>query len=116
VRLPYNLSTPSQKLATIVLRDLWNDVVTVVDSVKSERARVARALDERGVEVTPSQANFLWFKTPRPAGDVFRELGARGVLVRSFHAVGGRLGGQIRATIGTPSENDELIGCLGEIL
>jgi histidinol-phosphate aminotransferase len=116
VRLPYNLGTPSQKLAALVLRDLWHEVAPVIDLVKSERARVARALGERGIEVTPSQANFLWFKTPRPAGDVFRELGARGVLVRSFHASGGRLGGQIRATIGTPAENDELIRCLGEIL
>jgi len=116
VRLPYNLGTPSQTLATIVLRDLWDEVTAVVEGVKRERARVAHAVRKLGVEVTPSHANFLWLKTPRPAGDVFSELGARGVLVRSFHGSGGRLAGQIRATIGTPHENDELIRCLGEIL
>jgi histidinol-phosphate aminotransferase len=77
---------------------------------------MARALGERGVEVTPSQANFLWLKAPRPAGDVFHELASRGVLVRSFHGSGGRLAGQLRVTLGTPAENDELLRCLGEIL
>jgi histidinol-phosphate aminotransferase len=116
LRLPYNLGTPSQRLATVVLRELWDEVGAVVSGVKKERERMARALGERGVEVTPSQANFLWLKAPRPAGDVFHELASRGVLVRSFHGSGGRLAGQLRVTLGTPAENDELLRCLGEIL
>jgi len=116
VRLPYNLGTPSQALATIVLRNLWDEVTAVVAGVKRERERVAGAVAALGVEVTPSQANFLWLKTPRPAADVFSGLAAKGVLVRSFHASGGRLAGQIRATIGTRAENDEFVRCLGELL
>lgn len=114
VRLPYNLGTPSQSLAALVLGELWPDVAAVVETVKSERTRVAGALPALGIEVTPSQANFLWVKTPRPAGEVFEELRRKGVLVRSFHDKGGRLAHQLRITIGTPAENDELLRCLSE--
>lgn len=116
VRSPYNMNGVSQALAGVVVRELWGDVEKLVAAVKSERTRLAGELAKLGsVEVTPSQANFLWVKTARPAADVFGELSARGVLVRSFHASGGRLARQLRITVGTPAENDELVRCLGEL-
>lgn len=116
VRSPYNMNGLSQALASVVLRELWGDVEKLVTAVKSERARVASELAALpSLELTPSQANFLWVKTARPAADVFSELSARGVLVRSFHSSGGRLARQLRITVGTPAENDELIGCLREL-
>jgi histidinol-phosphate/aromatic aminotransferase/cobyric acid decarboxylase-like protein len=36
-------------------------------------------------------------------------------LVRSFHARGGRLANQLRVTIGTAAENDELYAALAEL-
>jgi histidinol-phosphate aminotransferase len=115
VRLPYNLGTTSQVLATLVLGELWPDVLGVIETVKAERARLASALADRGIVVTPCQANFLWIKTPSPAGEVFEGLRSRGVLVRSFHEKGGRLSHQLRVTIGTPAENDDLLRCLDEL-
>jgi len=116
VRSPYNMNGLSQAFATVVLRELWGDVEQLVASVKSERARLVSELAALpSLELTPSQANFLWVKTARPAADVFSELSARGVLVRSFHASGGRLARQLRITVGTPAENDELVRCLREL-
>lgn len=115
VRLPYNLGTPSQALATLVLSELWPQISAVVETVKRERGRVAAALTERGIEVAPSQANFLWVKTQGPARDVFEGLRSRGVLVRSFHEKGGRLENQLRITIGAPAENDDLLRTLDEL-
>jgi histidinol-phosphate aminotransferase len=83
----------------------------------AERERVSRALAELpGVTVTPSQANFLWFRTGRPAADLFQGLGERSVLVRSFHQRGGRLAEQLRVTIGTAAENDRFLSSLRELL
>ena len=65
--------------------------------------------------MTPSDANFVWARTPRPAGEVFDALRARGVLVRSFHERGGRLASQVRVTIGAPHENDRLLAAVAEI-
>ena len=47
--------------------------------------------------------------TARPAREVFEALAARGVLVRSFHAAGGRLANRLRITVGTGADNDRLL-------
>lgn len=117
VRLPYNLATSSQALGALVLSELYPEVQRTTRSVIAERARVIATLaaDPR-VEVTPSQANFLWLKTAKPAGEVFAELAERGVLVRSFHERGGRLAYQLRITIGTADQNDAFLDAFGEAL
>jgi histidinol-phosphate aminotransferase len=116
VRPPYNMNGVSQALATVVMRDLWHDVRHLVDRVKGERARLAAELGTlAAVSVTPSDANFVWVKTDRPAQEVFDALRERGVLVRSFHSVGGRLARQLRITVGTAEENDELTRCLRDL-
>jgi histidinol-phosphate aminotransferase len=116
VRPPYNMNGVSHALATVVVRELWDDVRGLVERVKAERTRLAAELGAiPALEVTPSQANFLWVKTERPAEELFRALSARGILVRSFHTSGGRLARQLRITVGTPEENDELIRCLRDL-
>lgn len=116
VRLPYNLPTASQIAAALVLGSHGSELDRIARSVCSERERVASALG--GVPrlgVSQSDANFLWIGTERPAGDVFADLAARGVLVRSFHQRGGRLAHRLRITIGTATENDALIAALSEV-
>jgi histidinol-phosphate aminotransferase len=113
VRQPYNVSATSQAAAAAVLADAWDDVRAQVASVVSERDRVAREIAAMtGFAVTPSAANFLWVKTPRPAGDVHGALVSRGILVRSFHSMGGRMAQQLRIGIGAPAENDALLEAL----
>lgn len=113
VRQPYNVSVPSQTLATLALRELSGEVRGMVEQVIAERERLKEAITEMpGFTVSPSQANFLWVRTPQPAEVVHRKLAEDGVLVRSFHHVGGRLAHQLRITIGTPSENERLLEAL----
>ena len=112
-RLPYNLNGISQRLASVVLSELSEPIAGVLAGVISERQRLAAELSVLpGISVTPSQANFLWLHTERPAGEVFEALCQRKILVRSFHERGGRLAHQLRVTIGTPAENDEFLSCL----
>jgi histidinol-phosphate aminotransferase len=112
-RQPFNVPATSQAAAAAVLADAWDEVRAHVASVVRERERVAGALAALpGLEVTASHANFLWLGTPRPAASVHQALLGRGVLVRSFHASGGRMANRLRATIGTPAENDALIAAL----
>lgn len=113
VRQPYNLSATSQAAAAAVLDDAWDavedDVARLVVARDALSAEIA-AID--GFSVTPSGANFLWVKTPSSAEAVFSSLVSDGILVRSFHSSGGRLGTQLRITIGTASENAALISAL----
>ena len=108
-RQPYNLSVPSQRGAAFVLRHLQDEIARGCAAVIAERARLAGALAGLGFGVTPSDANFLWVETPGPAGDLCAALAARGVLIKSFHASGGRLARRARITVGLPHENDRLL-------
>jgi histidinol-phosphate aminotransferase len=116
VRLPYNVPTPTQRVAELAFSELAPEIERISAEVVAERARLAEGLGAlRGLTVTPSQANFLWLKSERPAAELYEALKQRGVLVRSFHTRGGRLAHQLRVTIGTPAENDELLRALTEL-
>jgi histidinol-phosphate aminotransferase len=116
VRLPYNVPTPTQCVAELAFGELAPEISRIAGEVVQERGRVAEALSALpGLTITPSQANFLWLKSERPAGDLYEGLKQRGVLVRSFHTRGGRLAHQLRVTIGTAAENDDLVRAMAEL-
>lgn len=113
VRQPFNVSATSQAAAAAVLEEAWDDVQRDVQALVKRREEVATAIRAlEGFVVTPSGANFLWVKTPGPAVDVWESLVKQGILVRSFHAAGGRLTSQLRITIGTDAENADLVNAL----
>lgn len=116
-RQPFNVSATSLAAASAVLSDAWDEVRAHVDGIVKERERVVAALSEEpDVDVAPSRSNFLWVGTARPAAVVHQALLERGVLVRSFHAGGGRLANRLRVTIGTPGENDSFLSAFREVL
>jgi histidinol-phosphate aminotransferase len=116
VRLPYNVPTPTQRVAELAFTELLPEVQRIARDVVGERARLATTLAKLpGVTLTPSQANFLWIRTERPAAELYEALKERSILVRSFHGRGGRLANQLRVTIGTPAENDQLAAALTEL-
>ncbi|MCC7413185.1 MAG: histidinol-phosphate transaminase [Gammaproteobacteria bacterium] len=79
--------------------------------VRAERARLATTLTQRGCEVIPSQANFLFVRPPGGDGaGLYAALKARGVLVRHFAEPA--LADRVRITVGTPEENDVLLRAL----
>lgn len=116
-RPPYNLNTLSQRAAELFLGELYSEVKASVANVVAERGRLAAALGALpGVTVTPSAANFLWVDLGRDAGEIYHGLVARGVIVRSFYANGGRLAQKIRVTVGTPDENARFLNALSQLL
>ncbi|HKO52641.1 MAG TPA: histidinol-phosphate transaminase [Polyangiaceae bacterium] len=116
VRLPYNMNAPAQLLGALAVTELAPEIRNIVSYVVTERGRLSAELAALpGISVTPSQANFLWFRSERPAGELFEGLKARGVLVRSFHQRGGRLANQLRVTVGTSRENDRFLSSLREL-
>lgn len=114
VRQPFNLPATSQAAAAAVLGEAWDAVRAHVDAVVRERGRVTAALAAMpGVDVVPSDANFVWVGTPGPAAAAHEAMLARGVLVRSFHASGGRMANRLRITIGTAAQNDAMLDAFG---
>jgi len=116
-RLPYNIAVPTQALASVVVSELGSELSHIRERVIEERERVSKALEDlTGVEPTASQANFIWFRSERPAELVYENLKKRGVLIRSFHKHGGRLKHYLRITIGLAHENDRFLNALGEVI
>jgi len=109
VRLPYHLSTPTQLLAKVAL-EFQGELLAEVEQLKIERNKVVAELQNLGLTVVPSSANFLLFSIDNEK-NVWQELVKVGVLVRD---VG--IAGHLRVTIGTPSENDRFLAALHEIL
>jgi histidinol-phosphate aminotransferase len=113
VRLPYHLDAITQ-LAGLVALEQEDEFLAHRRLTVTERERVhaaLRAID--GVEVVPSAANFLLFRTP--LADGFDRLLAHGVLVRDLSSAVGRPG-TLRVTIGTPVENDTFLAALAAVL
>lgn len=83
--------------------------------VMQTREQTAKRLADTGFEVLPSKANFLFARRPgADGGFLYRELKARGVLVRHFDAP--RISDFLRITIGTPEQMDALFEQLTQIL
>lgn len=79
------------------------------------RERVTGALRQRGFEVLPSQANFVFARHPDHSGEALAKgLRDRAVLVRHFAKP--RISDFLRITIGTPEECDRLIAAVEEIV
>ncbi len=112
VRLPYHLGAMTQTAGLVAL-DHRDEALAILDAIRAERDRILLTLPALGVETFPSDANFVLFRPPAPAGDVWRGLLERGVLVRDFS---GLVPGCLRVTAGTPSEVDLFLSALEEVL
>ncbi len=79
------------------------------------REKTARALKELGLTVLPSKANFIFAGKGRlDGGSMYRELKARGILVRHFEKE--RIRDFVRISIGTPEQMEALVSSVREIL
>lgn len=100
VKLPYSLNIISETTAALALehRDLRDANVA---KIIAERERVLAEMRAMGIEVFPTRANFIAFRSPI----TFEDFLARGVLVRKYADF-------LRVSIGTREENDRFLECL----
>lgn len=112
VRLPYHLSSLTQSAGLIALRH-EKDAMSILEAVRRERERILGALPELGVETFRSDANFILFRPPRRAADVWQRLLDRGVLVRDLTSVVPEC---LRVTVGTAEEVDLFLSAMEEVL
>lgn len=112
IRAPFNVSSLGQIGARAALSDPEH-VERYVALNARERARVGAALRELGLEVAPSQANFVLVDFARPGREVYEALLRRGVVVRAMPAP---IDTWLRITIGTEPQNDRLLAAVREVL
>lgn len=116
VRLPYNIGVLPQ-LAAVHALEHAEVLRTQARAICADRERLHAALAALpDVEVWPSRANFLLFRTSRPAAQVHRALRERGVLVKCLDGSHPLLAGCLRVTVGAPRENDAFLAALAAAL
>lgn len=110
----YPLDRIAQAGAAAAIEDnAWFDETR--HAVIASRDRVSGALRQRGLEVLPSQANFVFARHPDHSGEALAKgLRERAVLVRRFAEP--RISDFLRISIGTPEQCDALIAALEDIL
>jgi histidinol-phosphate aminotransferase len=111
VRLPWNISAVTLALGCAVLErsDLLERRVKGVVALRRELAAALSLVP--GLQVYPSDANFLLVRVPVDASLVFRELLRHGVLVKDVSGPG-LLERCLRITVGTASENERCVRAL----
>ncbi len=115
IRLPFNITYPSQVIAVLMLRDFYHIIEEAIQRVVSERQRVyEEMLKLEGIRVYPSEANFIFFKSLYLSGDeLYKRLLQKGVLVRNFSYM---VANCLRVSIGEREENDAFLQALHEVL
>lgn len=112
-RLPYHLSALTQAAGEVALKHA-GAILAGVAEIVVERDRLAKELERvPGVEVFPSDANFILFRTPRDGTGLWRALADNGVLVRDFSSV---IPCALRVTVGTSDQNAEFVETLRSVL
>jgi len=113
-REPFNVNMLSQAAAIACIEN-WDEVAQRARRNREQLEQMAGELAALGLEVVPSQTNFILVRTQGNAGQVTEALLHKGVIVRPMHAFG--LGeGALRISIGLPVENQQCIAALKEIL
>jgi histidinol-phosphate aminotransferase len=83
--------------------------------VMETRERTVLELEKMGFSIFPSKANFIFIRHEKAdAGELFRQLREKGVLVRHFDKP--RINEYLRVTIGTPSDMNTFAATLKQIL
>jgi len=106
--VPFSVSMLAQAAGVAALAS-EDEVRRRCAAVTGERERLTAALRERGLDVSDSQANFVWLPLGERAAEVAAALESRAVITRPFAGDG------IRVTVGTPEEDDVFLAALDEV-
>ena len=96
--------------AAIASLEAKDELDVRVKEIVAERERVLAALAEAGWQMTPSQANFVWFPLGERTADFVAACTEAGLSVRPYGSDG------VRVTIGETEANDRLIEVAREFL
>ncbi len=113
VRQPFNTNHLAQVAAAAALED-ERHLRRVVRLNTRERKRLHRELLGMGLDVIPSEGNFLLFDTGRDGAEVYDLMLRRGVIARPMGGYG--YPRHLRVTVGLPEENDRFLAELRGVL
>ena len=108
--MPWIVSTPSQVVAIAAL-DVPGYVEKSREYIEEQRGALQSALADLGMNVVPSQANYILFQSPVP---LYEPLLERGIIIRRCENFRGLDGTWFRVAVRTAEENEKLIAAMKE--
>jgi histidinol-phosphate aminotransferase len=114
IRQPFNVNRVAQMAAMAAL-EVADELRPLARTSIDERKRVREAMLSLGLECPPSQSNFVFVDLGDRTVNLFKELYARGVVVRPTGQFGSSRN-TYRISVGTVEENDRLIKATREVL
>jgi histidinol-phosphate aminotransferase len=113
VRPPFNVNAVAQAAAIAALEDVEH-VERSLRNTEVGMKFLAEALAALGLEVIPSEANFLTFCLNRDSKQVYDALLPEGIIVRPLASFG--MPRCIRVTVGTQEQNERFARALSKVL
>ena len=113
VKLPFSVNLLAEKAALTALADQSFYEATLKQIIQG-RDLLPKELSQRGCQVYPSQANFLLFKPPQKARQIFDSLLAQGIIIRPLDSYG--LADCLRVSIGNHRENELFLKNMQKVL
>jgi histidinol-phosphate aminotransferase len=113
VKTPFNVNLLVQAAALAALKDQGFRQRSVANNLEG-RAFLEAGLKARRLQFIPTQANFICFRTIRPAVDLCEDMLKQGMIVRALRSFG--MDFWNRVTIGTPDQNAKFLAALDSAL
>lgn len=115
VRLPYNLNTFSQIVASLYIEN-EAEFQKQADKVVSRREELFDGLKKmNGIHPYASDANFILFSCSLDTDSVYDKLIEKEILIKKFNTLG-VLKNCMRVTVGSSEENEDFLGALRDII
>ncbi len=115
MKSPYNVNLAAEVALLASLGDRAT-LLNRVQAIVKERIRMTGLLEQiKGIQVWPSQANFILCRLPVGRGqEIFEGLCRRGIFLRYFNTP--QLRDFVRASVGMPEETDQVVAALEELV
>jgi len=114
IREPFYIAGPSCAAGVAAVTEDAEWSRRICAETISERERVTEALAALGLDVVPSQANFVLVETHRHGTELYEGLMKHGIIVRLGSIWGWDT--HVRITIGMPVHNDRMLAAVAEEL
>ncbi len=112
--LPYHLNSLTQRIGIAAL-NYEQEMLERVALMKEDRGNLINGLENMGVEVFPSESNFILFRPNMSPKIVWESLVKKSILIRDCSSWP-RLEGCLRVSVGTRLENEVFLTSLAEII
>lgn len=113
IRPPFNVTSLSLAAALVALQD-QSALQKTIDNNRQQMHRLEQWLTAKNIEWIPSKANFISFRCPIEAHQLYQKMLRKGIVIRPLASYG--MADYLRVTLGTAHQMDAFFQAMSQIL